>query len=251
MNRKISAFQNILESLFNIQRSAWLQTQGRWKPSTSALRTYKALEKECEPITFENIQYQFKLPEFVLNFSDRVLYLPPLKKDPNFVPVLSLRCKLTETQSKARFRVMLISSDKDDNFRGIGFRLETPEGQNQDEETPSNEGTHDFHHAQLIHTLNQTKLDSLQIDCPSWLPQQQPSFPMPAKGPVTLLLCLIVTLYGREGYKQFFKTYINDYRRSDVEHYKTKLDPWINCTSSQQANAPVAPTQPLNIDPHK
>ena len=134
---------------------------------------------------------------------------------------------------------MLISSDKDENFRGIGFRLETPEGQNQEEETAANEGTHDFYHAQLIHRLDQTKFDSLQIDCPSWLPQSQPSFPMPAKGPVTLLMCLIVTLYGREGYKQFFKTYINDYRRSDVEHYKKKLDPWINCTSNQQAEAPV------------
>ena len=239
MKRKISALQNILESLFKIQRSAWLGDQGRWKPSRPALRTYKALEKECEPITFERIEYLFKRPELVLNFSDRVLYLPPLKKDPNFVPVLSLSCKLNETQSIARFRVMLICSDNDKKFRGIGFRLETPEGQNQEEETPANEGTHDFHHAQLIRRLDQTILDKLPIDCPCWLPQSQPSFPMPAKCPVTMLLCLIVTLYGREGYKQFFKTYINDYRRSDVEHYKKKLDPWINCTSSQQASTQV------------
>ena len=243
--------------LFEVQTDAWFNKEERWKPSCQALKTFNAIHTEWFPITFPEIEYLFKKPELVLNFSKRgqVLYLPPLKKDTNFVPVLSLSCKLNETQSIARFRVMLICLDEDENFRGIGFRLETPEGQNQDEETPAdeegladeevlgdedtstNEGIHDFYHAQLIKTFDQSKLDEkLQITYPSWLPESQPSFPLPAKCPVTMMLCLIVTLYGRTYYNDFFNIYVNDYRKSDVKQYKDKLDPWINCTSIQQAS---------------
>ena len=218
--------------------------KGKWKPSRQASRICKALRKEWEPITFEKIAYRFKQTELVLNFSDRVLYLPPLKKDPNFVPVLSLYCKLDETHNIAKLRVMLVHLedcfDEQPKGYGIGFRMETPESMNQNTNATTNEGIHDFHHAQLIRKFGQSNLDKLPIDCPSWLPQSQPSFPMPAKCPVTLLLCLIVTLYGRKCYDEFFKTYINDYRKSDVVHYKKKLDPWIYGTSNQQADAPVS-----------
>ena len=257
MTKAVSALRNILMHLFEVQTNAWFTKEERWKPSCQALKTFDAIHTEGLAITFPEIEYLFKEPELVLNFAERgqVLYLPPIKKEPSFVPVLSLSCKLNETQSRARFRVMLICLDEDEEVRGIGFRLETPEGQNQDEETPAdeevlaneetladedtsaNKGIHDFYHAQLIKTFGQRKLDEkLQINYPSWLPESQPSFPLPAKCPVTMLLCLIVTLYGRTYYNDFFNIYVNDYRKSDVEQYKDEMDPWINCTSIQQVS---------------
>ena len=236
MTKNISALQNILVSLFEIQRAAWFAEEGKWKPSPQALKTYKLISEKWEPIAFAKIKYLFKQTELVLNFSKwgQVLYLPPLKKDANFVPVLSLSCKLNETQSIAKFRVMLVCLDNEEKPYGIGFRMETPESMNQEGEIPANGEIHDFYHAQLIQRFGQRKLDNkLQIHCPSWIPDSQPSFPLPADCPVTLLLCLIVTLYGRKCYNQFVANYLNDYRKSDIEPYKKKLKPWINWNSIQ------------------
>ena len=111
--------------------------------------------------------------------------------------------------------------------------METPERINHDGSlsinnqniTTNNGGIHDFHHAQLIRKFGQKKLDNkLQIDCPIWLPQSQPSFPLPAECPVTLLLCLLVTLYGREYYNRF----LAEHTIFEVEQYKQELNQWIN-----------------------
>ena len=233
MTETISALQNILESLSEIQKSAWFAVEEKWKPSRQALKTYNAVSRGWEPITFEQIAYLFNRNELVLNFCNRVLYLPPLEKDPHFVPVLSLSCKLNESRSVTKLRVMLVCLDDcfEENRKvyGVGFRMETPHSQDQNVDTSANEGVHDFHHAQLIREFGQTQLDcNIPIDCPYWLPQSQPSFPLPAKCPVTLLLCLIVTLYGRKYYNQFVNDWLNNYRRSDIERYKEELDPWVN-----------------------
>ena len=233
MTEIISALQNLLESLFRIQSSAWFAEEGKWRASPQALETYKLISAMWEPIDLKNVKHEFNKSELNLNFSNRVLYLPPMKKDANFVPVLSLFCKLNETQSIAKFRVMLVSLDKKRTPYGIGFRMETPESMNQGIDMPANEGIHDFYHAQLIKTF-QGKLDEkLQINSPSWLPDSQPSFPLPADCPVTLLLCLIVTLYGRECYNQFLENYLVNYRKSNIEPYRKKLKPWINWNSIQ------------------
>ena len=112
--------------------------------------------------------------------------------------------------------------------------METPEKINQDVDssvnsrsghTGDNDGAHDFHHAQLIRKFGQRKLDDkLQIDCPIWLPQSQPSFPLPAECPVTLLLCLLVTLYGRKYYNQF----LTDHNIFEIGQYQQELNQWIN-----------------------
>ena len=86
---------------FDIQRSAWFAEEGKWKPARQALETYKLISEKWEPIDLKHVEHKFNKSELDLHFSDRVLYLPPLKKDENFVPVLSLFCQLNETQSIA------------------------------------------------------------------------------------------------------------------------------------------------------
>ena len=200
---------------------------------------------EWPPLAREDIEVLFKLaktePEPVVDFLQsqrgQVLYLPPLEKDPDCVPILSLYFKLKETQSIAKLRVLLVSLDenrKPDGIYGIGFRMETPERRNQNVSPTTSDqsldtvdiyGAHDFHHAQLIRKFGQKKLDDkLQIDCPIWLPESQPSFPLPADCPVTMLLCLIVTLYGRTYYNDFLSTY----GTSELQEYQNKLYSWIN-----------------------
>ena len=227
MTRTIATLKDILTHLFQIQEAAWFLEERKWKQANQALETYRALSGKWEPITFGDIEYLFKGSELALDFSrwGKVLYLKPLEKDANFVPVLSLSCTLNETQSIARLRVMLVCLDGNETPYGVGFRMETPESANQNGNGTNSKGIHDFHHAQLIRRFEQPKLDNkLEVCSPDWLPTTQPSFPLLAKCPVMLLLCLILTLYGKRYYNQF----LDDYEISEIEQYRTKLDSWIN-----------------------
>ena len=249
MTRIIKILENILTPLFKIQQSVWVGRNPDPIRSKQALATFEALCWKLLPISFKEIEDSLALSETVgMNFSQygKVLYLPPLKKNARFVPILSLSCQLKETHSTAQLRVMLVSLDDcldaDGKFYGIGFRMETPESWNHDTGPPVNRGMHDFHHAQLIQEFGQTELNNmLEIECPCWIPVTQPSFPLPAQCPVTLLLCLIVTLYGRNYYNDFFNLYFNGSKESEIKRYKDKLDPWINCTSVQQASTQMPP----------
>ena len=120
---------------------------------------------------------------------------------------------------------MLVCLDGNQDPYGIGFRMETPESMNQTTNATDSVGIHDFHHAQLIRTFGQSKLDDkLRVCSPDWLPTTQPSFPLPAKCAVTLLLCLIVTLYGRKYYNRF----LAEHEIFDIKQHKETLDTWIN-----------------------
>ena len=239
MVKPSDALKDCLILLFQKQNSAWVERNPGDKPSDRALKTYNAIISRWIPITFKEIEPLFDEDQLELDFSERgkVLYLPPLTKDAHFVPVLSLDCKWdqTQTQCRARLKVMLVClcncTDENQKPYGIGFRLETPESKNQSETTTNNEGIHDFHHAQLIKKFGKDNLDGrLQIECPDWLPETQPSFPLPAKCPVSLLFCLIATLYGRKKYNE----YRNDFPKRNnhpiygVRDHLKELDQWIN-----------------------
>ena len=222
MTKTLATLKEILTPLCKPRRLIW--TNESWEH----------IFVQWSPIAREDIEGLFMSPRTVsgsieVDFSQsergQVLYLPPLERNPSCVPILSLYCKLNDQQGIAKFRVMLVSLDKKGNPYGIGFRMETPESMNQEGDMPANGGIHDFHHAQLIQRFKQEKVDSkLQIDCPCWIPESQPSFPLPAKCPVTLLLCLIVTLYGRNYYNQF----LMEHQIFDIKRHLKKLDPWIN-----------------------
>lgn len=248
ITKTIITFSEFIELLCKIQESiwddnnpVWLETDPTWKRSDHALETYKSLYSNWKPISYDTIEYQLRYPKVELNFSQwgNVIYLPPLKKDSKFVPILSPYCILNETQSIARLQVMLVrrgnNTDEDKKPHGLGFRLETPENMNQAMNSTGRSqnmganndiGMHDFHHAQLIHRFRHEKLDLLNIYSLPWLPQSQPSFPLPAKCPITLLLCLIVTLYGGKSYMLFFNKYKSAI--TGIESYLGKLKLWID-----------------------
>lgn len=224
MQRIITAFKQILTPLCELQESAWNGEEPNWKPSKRALETYKFVFEQrlqsVKPVKSKEIDQFFSPSDTAkVNFfkENRVLYLPPLRKNAEnaeFVPIFSLCCNLSRDQNIARFRVMLVSLDENDKTKlnGIGFRMETPDGT----------GIHDFYHAQLIQQFSPKQFgDKLRIKCPSWLPESQPSFPMPADCPVTLLLCIILTLYGWEYYKKIC------YRIDGIEQYLKKLEIFI------------------------
>ena len=234
MQKIITALNKILTRLCEIQHSAWMDKRDKnWKPTQHARETYEFVSHQrlqsIQPIKPEDVNDFFSLSEksAAVNFfkENKVLYLPPLKKDvkdAGFVPVFSLCCNLSRDQSVARFRVMLVSLDKDDKttLNGIGFRMETPDGRNRNANMACDDttGNHNFYHAQLIQQFSPKQFgNKLQTECPSWLPNSQPSFPLPADCPVTLLLCLIGTIYGRKYYHEICGAI------RGIDQYKNKL----------------------------
>ena len=239
MQKIITTLKDILTPLCKLRRDVW--------PNDNWERIYA----DWPPLAREDLEALFGQSETgevdsSKSTRGKVIYLPPPEKDPDCVPILSLYFKLKETQSIAKLRVLLAYLDENRKphgiygigIYGIGFRMETPEKINQGVnssvnsqrvDTTDNSGAHDFHHAQLIRKFGQRELDDkLKIDCPTWLPQSQPSFPLPAKCPVTLLLCLIVTLYGGRYYNRF----ITEHEIFDIGTYLQELNQWIN----QEAN---------------
>lgn len=173
------------------------------KMSKTALNVQDRLTKEgWQPVSKKELEEWLRADDsgVRVNFESekKVLYLPALEKNSNFVPVLSLECHLDAEKTVMKLRVMLVCLVKDDQengeaekFRGIGFRLESPHGDEYEDERSEGgekkEGRHDFYHAQLIRGLGWGP----RIESPEWLPCNQPSFPLTADDPITLVLSLL------------------------------------------------------------
>jgi len=118
------------------------------------------------------------------------IYMPPLDDDPLFVPLLSF--EIDSTNPKVCFRVELYRHDESRDFVDYaGFRFETP-----------NQGSskHQYYHVQPIEEMT-----GLIAEFPNKSPKllgTAPCIPIHADNPVSLLLGLILSLYGLEGYNK-------------------------------------------------
>ena len=92
------------------------------------------------------------------------------------------------------------------------------------------ESIHDFYHTQLIQSFGNSPFDrKVQVECPSWLPVSQPSFPLTANCPITLVFSLLLTLYGKRYCWEFFHNH--NPQLNDLKQQMNKLDEWIKWTS--------------------
>lgn len=155
----------------------------RW----SKLRNLEASEikqrfKDDGPIDLDMLQEGTQL---VLGFPH---------KGATFVGVASLQIKISDRQMTYAkiLAAMFMLEDPTAasvNLQCVGFRFELPEN-------PGGSGRHDFHHAQMI-THFEKRDASLALPTVPWISTSQPSFPLPAKKPVHLLLCALMALYGQ------------------------------------------------------
>ncbi len=232
MNKEIDVLRQLFDRLHHQQQTVWYD-QGRGRePSSQAREAWNDLIIRFSPMGQREFEYWFPVSaaELHVDFSEKnlFLYLPPLEKNAEFVPILDMECHLDETRKTMKLRMMLVrlveaEEEGKKKLCGVGFRLENPEGDNQGEERTEEEGeardgSHDFYHAQLIKSLDG------KVECPTWLPCTQPSFPLPADCPVTLVLCLLLTLYGKRTCWQFvsedtgFKNLLRSYMDS-LQHW--------------------------------
>lgn len=256
----IRGFRNVLLKIFDEQKSAWSpENQSEHKPSKSARELYNQYcYTHWHPIEGREFETWLNSPveevdsrddsngekesngdpaeEINIDFSARkaILILPPLLKNPDFVPILNLNCKLNRRQNSLRLYVLMVRLDDANKLQGIGFRFESPEieqyayTENEDQETKANEGLHDFYHAQLITGFNYGP----PVEIPIWLPVTQPSFPLPADDPITLVFALLLTFYGKKYCWEFYSNH-----RSNLPELSSrieKMNAWIGWQAFEQ-----------------
>ena len=213
MQQTIGALRTLLTRLYHKQASDWSPQRSRIQPSPQVQELYEQLKTQYWWSVSETELDQWFSPadrlQLDLASENRAIYLPPLQRDSEFVPVLSLCCDLSEEKTCMSLRVMLVRRANGDNRpRGVGFRFESPHS----------EGRHGFYHAQLVQSLGWGPA----VECPDWLPCTQPSFPVTACCPVTLVLTLLISLYGKHYWRDFFK----DQQLQFLNRYLTTVDHW-------------------------
>ena len=213
MHQTIGALKTLLTRVYRQQASDWSSERSRTQPSPDVQTLWAELQARYWWSVSETELEQWFSPvdRLQLNFASekRVLYLPPLEKDSEFVPVLSLCCDLSDESTCISLRVMLVRRlDSGGKLCGVGFRFESP----------NSEGRHGFYHAQLIQSLGWGPA----VECPDWLPCTQPSFPVTARCPVTLLLTLLLSLYGKHYWRDFF----NGHQLQFLNRYLSALEQW-------------------------
>lgn len=113
------------------------------------------------------------------------MYLPPLRRKSEFIPLLSFKCSFRETSPYISLRVEMYRSvqvEKKIELRGLGFRFETGDLK------------HKYCHVQMFGASG----------CPDLLPETDPCIPTTAGCPVSLFICMIVSFYGMRVWNKFF-----------------------------------------------
>ena len=116
------------------------------------------------------------------------LHLEPIEKEEkDILPLVTLQ----SSNDWIIFRIyaLLTTLDENCNLQSLAIRFETPEGGISG---GSNLGSHDFCHAQLCNNINR----HVKNVTPQWVPDSQPSIPLDADSQVSLVLCMLTSLYG-------------------------------------------------------
>jgi hypothetical protein len=96
--------------------------------------------------------------------------------------------------------------------RAIGMRFESPHGNSND---------HCFHHAQLWTHIRKGVDATRIVDPGAWVPEDQPSFPLPAKNPLELVWAAAVSIYGKANAIRPFEA--DPAKKKKITQYLTRI----------------------------
>lgn len=148
------------------------QVYARYKPSPVEVHGFKGMLRADSDLELRD-QRQF-------------LFLEPIV-DKKILPLLTL--KTSNRWDSFRAYVLLTMLDRHEALQSLAIRFETDEGM---PESNGVTGSHDFCHVQLCRRIN----DTTRATTPSWLPESQPSLPLDAEDQISLVLCMLISLYG-------------------------------------------------------
>lgn len=194
-------------------RSLILSMRDRHEQEAQALGSkarviYERVVTQYPAFAALELESLIKVDPLVINFLDRGKFLvltPPDNEEP-MVPVITIRCDFTTMMPEFRVRLALFRIGDGGNLQAVGYRFETPEG----------DGSHDYYHAQFIKELEKGR-PRCTLPCPDFFPTTQPAVALDAHDPLTLLICVMVSLYG------------SDYVRRELRGvaYSNELDSFV------------------------
>lgn len=123
--------------------------------------------------------------EFDAGNQNKYIFLKPINEGGGIIPILSFHYNFQPSKAELRLRVALFVPDGNSDVAAIGCRFEPPEGP----------GTHNYFHAQMFREFRAVG-GSFLPSCPAWLPCSTPAFQLKAYDPVTLLISMVISLYG-------------------------------------------------------
>lgn len=211
LDHRSKTFCDLLKSLWQTQNSRW---KGTLPAGVSDILI--AAQSHFGPLDYQSLEkFLPKDTQLLANSyaGNRFLYLPPLDKNSAFIPILSFRYSF-KGKEEVKLGLHLVTVH-DEKLHAFGYRFETghPAGKT------GSVASHDFQHAQLCVTYDGPGDAPLPyINCPSWIPTTQPSFPLPANDYVGLLICLLVSLYGGH--------WINVVTPSEIHNFWAHANSW-------------------------
>ena len=111
----------------------------------------------------------------------------------------------TENWNNVRIYVLFLKLDEIGELQSLAIRFESRETGRTE-----TEGLHDFFHAQLCDHINK---NVTEIGA-KWVPCTQPSIPLDAQDDVSLVLCMLVSIYGARVVMQKLNSAgVNEYRK--------------------------------------
>ena len=114
------------------------------------------------------------------------LYFNPIESK-KIVPLVTLQS--SGKWDHFRIYTLLTMLDEKSELKALALRFETDEGGRRQE---GEIGSHDFCHAQLCNSIGRR----IRASTPPWFPDSQPSIPLDADNQVSLVLCMLTSLYG-------------------------------------------------------
>lgn len=200
------AFRQLLETLVNIQAVEWQREEEK-------VSKYAILREGISRILYRFLHQRAKFDDNPLELvvGRQLILRPPLQQDRHLVPFLTLSYDGNGgDDSCCRLYILLLGLNRNSKGRnevyGIGFRIESPERNCQEQGCESRIGAHDFYHSQFILNLERYNWPPIYRTFPQ-LPTSQPSFPLWAITPFDALLNMILTLYGASYYLQLLRNH--------------------------------------------
>jgi len=164
--------------------------------------------------------------QFDAENQNRYVFLEPINEGGGIVPMLSFRYDFRPNRAELRLRVALFVPDGNSGVAAIGCRFEPPEGP----------GTHDYFHAQMFREFKGASRGLCLPACPAWLPCSRPAFHLKAHDAVTLLISMVISLYGIDMAQDLRQTRF----ANELKCYMDKLCPTAAVPTSRPSTEPAA-----------
>jgi hypothetical protein len=191
MDKEINLFRHLVIEVFDRHRGAYAD------PPQSVQSILDVISNKymrfANSAALENVLPSDAHPTSDFKTAMQFLYLRPITDGVPTVPVLSLKANFACSFPEVRARLALFFLDDEQEIRSQGYRYEAPEG-------PGN-GKHDYYHVQPIRVIYRDK-PGFQLPTAPWFLDSHPAWPVDAKDPVTLVLSLLISLYGLEFRKE-------------------------------------------------